>query len=85
MRKSGRRAIEYMAVQPSIEELFLREHGRIIATLIRFCVSFHLAEEAMQEAFAAAVAWTRTARRALVRWHGDGNGGIPDETGNGES
>ncbi len=39
--------------------MFRREHGRIIASLIRLCGSFDRAEEAMQEAFAAALAaWT---------------------------
>jgi RNA polymerase sigma-70 factor (ECF subfamily) len=35
--------------------VFRREHGRIIASLIRLCGSFDRAEEAMQEAFAAAL------------------------------
>jgi RNA polymerase sigma-70 factor (ECF subfamily) len=35
--------------------VFRREHGRIIAGLIRRCRSFDRAEEAMQEAFAAAL------------------------------
>jgi RNA polymerase sigma-70 factor (ECF subfamily) len=39
----------------SAEEVFRREHGRIIASLIRLCGSFDRAEEAMQEAFAAAL------------------------------
>src|SRR5260221_14789080 len=40
----------------TIESVFRQESGRIIATLIRIAGSFDLAEEAMQEAFAAAVA-----------------------------
>ena len=36
--------------------VFRREHGRIIASLIRLCGSFDRAEEAMQEGFAAALA-----------------------------
>ncbi len=41
------------------EATFRREHGRIIAALIRLCGSFDRAEEAMQDAFAAALAhWT---------------------------
>src|ERR671931_88089 len=40
----------------SIESIFRRESGRIIAGLIRVSGSFDLAEEAMQDAFAAA--WT---------------------------
>ena len=37
------------------EAVFRREHGRIIASLIRLCGSFDHAEEAMQEAFSAAL------------------------------
>jgi len=41
-----------------VEAVFRQESGRIIATLIRLARSFDRAEEAMQEAFAAAlVAW----------------------------
>jgi RNA polymerase sigma-70 factor, ECF subfamily len=44
----------------SAEAVFRREHGRIIASLIRLCGSFDRAEEAMQEALAAALAhWPR--------------------------
>src|SRR5205814_5438460 len=64
----------------SVEAVFRREHGRIIASLIRLCGSFDRAEEAMQEAFAAALrhwaergvpdspaAWiTTTAYRKLI-------------------
>ena len=42
-------------VLTSAEAVFRREHGRIIASLIRLCGSFDRAEEAMQEAFAAAL------------------------------
>lgn len=35
--------------------VFREEHGRIIANLIRLCGSFDRAEEAMQEAFSAAL------------------------------
>jgi RNA polymerase sigma-70 factor (ECF subfamily) len=42
-------------VGASLESVFRREHGRIIASLIRLCGSFDRAEEAMQEAFAAAL------------------------------
>src|SRR5271163_3266628 len=42
-------------VRTSAEAVFRREHGRIIASLIRLCGSFDRAEEAMQEAFAAAL------------------------------
>src|SRR5262249_38000867 len=43
-------------VPSAIERVFRQESGRIIATLIRIAGSFDLAEEAMQEAFTAAVA-----------------------------
>jgi RNA polymerase sigma-70 factor (ECF subfamily) len=46
----------------AIERVFRKESGRILATLIRACGDFDLAEEAMQEAFAV----------ALVRWPRDG-------------
>ena len=42
--------------QASIEAVFRQESGRIIATLIRLSGSFDRAEEAMQEAFASALA-----------------------------
>jgi len=42
-------------VSASLESVFRREHGRIIAGLIRLCGSFDRSEEAMQEAFAAAL------------------------------
>ena len=38
-----------------IESVFRRESGKIIAGLIRVSGSFDLAEEAMQDAFAAAL------------------------------
>jgi RNA polymerase sigma-70 factor, ECF subfamily len=64
----------------TIERVFRDERGRILATLIRACGDFDLAEEAMQEAFAVAVerwpqdglpsnpgAWiTTTARRKAI-------------------
>jgi RNA polymerase sigma-70 factor (ECF subfamily) len=42
-------------IHATAELVFRREHGRIIASLIRLCGSFDRAEEAMQEAFAAAL------------------------------
>jgi RNA polymerase sigma-70 factor (ECF subfamily) len=46
-------------IRAAAEAVFRREHGRIIAGLIRLSGSFDRAEEAMQEAFAAALAhWT---------------------------
>ncbi len=43
-------------VRTQIESVFREESGRIIATLIRLSSSFDRAEEAMQEAFTAALA-----------------------------
>jgi RNA polymerase sigma-70 factor (ECF subfamily) len=40
----------------AVEAVFRQESGRIVATLIRISGSFDRAEEAMQEAFAAALA-----------------------------
>jgi RNA polymerase sigma-70 factor, ECF subfamily len=48
-------------VKAAAESLFREQSGRITATLIRVSGSFDLAEEAMQEAFAAALArWPET-------------------------
>jgi len=50
-----------MDARSAVEAVFREEHGRIIATLIRVCKSFDRAEEAMQDAFAAALtAWPET-------------------------
>src|ERR1051325_1265949 len=63
------RKIELMEeTRSAAEEVFRRESGRIIATLIRISGSFDLAEEAMQEAFTA----------ALAAWP---DRGIPDNPG----
>lgn len=53
------------ANQKIIERLFREEGGRILATLIRIVGNFELADDAMQDAFAA----------ALQHW---GPGGVPD-------
>jgi RNA polymerase sigma-70 factor (ECF subfamily) len=45
-----------LTVCTTAEAVFRREHGRIIASLIRLCGSIDRAEEAMQEALAAALA-----------------------------
>lgn len=55
-------------VQSTVEAIFRRESGRIIATLIRIAGSFDLAEEAMQDAFTS----------ALTAWQ---DKGIPDNPG----
>ena len=52
----------------TIERVFREESGRILATLIRACGDFDLAEEAMQEAFAI----------AFERWPRDG---VPENPG----
>jgi len=47
------------AVDQAVEEVFRREAGRVLATLIRLLGDFDLAEEARQEAFTAAMEqWT---------------------------
>ena len=46
----------------TIEQIYREESGRILATLIRLLGDFDLAEEAVQEAFAA----------ALVQWPAEG-------------
>jgi RNA polymerase sigma-70 factor, ECF subfamily len=55
------------SVERQVEAVFRGEHGRIIATLIRLCGSFAVAEEAMQDALAA----------ALVSWRADGTPDAP--------
>ncbi|MBV9268048.1 MAG: RNA polymerase subunit sigma-24, partial [Acidobacteriaceae bacterium] len=69
-----------MSADKTVESIFREQSGRIIATLIRISRSFDAAEEAMQEAFAAALAswpvnglpdnpaaWiTATAQRRLI-------------------
>src|SRR5580704_14491512 len=48
------------AASQGIEEIFRREAGRVLATLIRLLGDFDLAEEARQGAFAAAIEqWPR--------------------------
>ena len=49
-------------LRDAVESVFRRESGRIVATLIRLAGSFDLAEEALQDAFAA----------ALVHWQSKG-------------
>src|SRR5579872_5356638 len=45
-------------IRTAVEAVFRQESGRIVASLIRISGSFDRAEEAMQEAFAAAlVSW----------------------------
>jgi RNA polymerase sigma-70 factor (ECF subfamily) len=51
----------------TIEQIYREESGRILATLIRLLGDFDLAEEAMQEAFAA----------ALAQWGGEGTPANP--------
>jgi RNA polymerase sigma-70 factor (ECF subfamily) len=51
----------------TVEQAFRQESGRILASLIRACGDFDLAEEAMQEAFAV----------ALQRWPADGVPRVP--------
>jgi RNA polymerase sigma-70 factor, ECF subfamily len=44
-----------VAVSGVVEDIFRREAGRVLATLIRLLGDFDLAEEAQQDAFAAAI------------------------------
>ena len=49
-----------MTAADTVERVFHEERGRILATLIRACGDFDLAEEAVQEAFAVAIErWPR--------------------------
>ena len=50
-----------------IELVFRNESGRVLATLIRLLGDFELAEDAMQDAFAA----------ALMQWPSEGIPGNP--------
>src|SRR6185437_10012908 len=55
-QRRGRRDTQSMSqARETLEKVFREEYGRIIATLIRISGSFDLAEEALQEAFIAAV------------------------------
>src|SRR5579863_6154855 len=57
------------AVDQAVEEIFRREAGRVLATLIRLLGDFDLAEEARQEAFAAAIEqWTTGAPANPRAW-----------------
>src|SRR5438874_4905399 len=52
------RAVEH--VLPTLEDLYRNESRRVFATLVRLVGDFYLAEESMQDAFAAAVEqWPR--------------------------
>jgi RNA polymerase sigma-70 factor, ECF subfamily len=51
-----------------IEEIFRREAGRVLATLIRLVGDFELAEEALQDAFAAAVGQWNSAPENPRAW-----------------
>jgi RNA polymerase sigma-70 factor, ECF subfamily len=56
------------AAAQAVEEIFRREAGRVLATLIRLLGDFDLAEEAQQEAFAAALEqWPSHGRPANPR------------------
>ncbi len=45
----------YAESDQAVEEVYRSDWGRILATVIRFFNDFEVAEEAVQEAFAAAV------------------------------
>ena len=57
-----------MDTTEALAEVFRREHGRLVATLIRFCGDFDLAEDALQDAVAV----------AAERWPREG---VPDRPG----
>ena len=57
-----------MGETQSIDEVFRRESGQVLATLIRFCGDFDLAEDAVQDTFLI----------ALERWP---NEGVPPNPG----
>lgn len=65
-----RREVENRVTDPKrlADSVFREEGGRILASLIRICGSFDLAEEAMQDAFAS----------ALVNWP---SRGVPENPG----
>src|SRR3989442_10456667 len=56
------RGARFVSAGSTVERTFREESGRILATLIRACGDFDLAEDAMQDAFAI----------ALDRWPRDG-------------
>jgi len=50
-----------MSLAARIDAVYRQESGRIVACLIRYSGSFDLAEEALQDAFAAALrAWAQS-------------------------
>src|SRR4029453_3149359 len=67
MRQSGSRTKHDGRIQAGIDELYRWQSRRIFATLIRLLGDFDLAEEALQDAFAA----------ALQKWPQDGVPGNP--------
>jgi RNA polymerase sigma-70 factor (ECF subfamily) len=62
LRRSLRGRGEGLSASPDLDQLFRRESGRAVATLIRLLGDFDLAEEAVQEAFVV----------AMERWPSDG-------------
>lgn len=58
MSSTAETSAEDLKSRSAVESVFREEHGRIVASLIRISGSFEKAEEAMQDAFAAAlIAW----------------------------
>ena len=51
-----------------LDDIYRRESRRVLATLIRLLGDFDLAEEALSEAFRAALEQAREARRRQVRF-----------------
>ena len=54
----------------NLGELHRREYGRILASLIRTVGDFDLAEDALEDAFEAALAQCRSGDRRATRWRG---------------
>jgi RNA polymerase sigma-70 factor (ECF subfamily) len=52
---------------PAVEEVFRRDSGRVLATLVRFCGDLELAQDAVQDTFLL----------ALQRWAADGTPANP--------
>ena len=57
-------------IRALLDSLYRVESGRILATLIRLLGDFDLAEEAMHEAFAAALSLGRAVEYPTIRDHG---------------
>jgi RNA polymerase sigma-70 factor (ECF subfamily) len=57
-------------IRELLDSLYREDSGRILATLIRLLGDFDLAEEAMHEAFAAALSRTGHSSQPVLRANG---------------